>query len=91
MFLKWLRLGAGGDDLKTFVQESKDKDIGTDEDGNNILHIAASGEDSDLFEILLDSYQNMIDARNKKKRTPLHIAAKNDRHQIVDILIKRYV
>jgi ankyrin repeat protein len=91
VILKWLRLGEGGDDLKTFVKESKGKDIGKDEDGNTILHIAASGEDSELFEVLLDSNRKIIDSENKKNRTPLHIAAKNNRHEIVDILIKGHV
>jgi ankyrin repeat protein len=81
----------GGYDVQTFVKELKDKDTGKDEDENNILHIAASGEGSFLFDLLLDCNLKMIDTGNKKKRTPLHIAAKYNRHEIVDILIEGYV
>jgi ankyrin repeat protein len=88
---KCLRLGQGGDDLKTFLEKSNnEQNIGDDEDGNNVLHIAASGDDLDLFEVLFHYYGDKIDEGNKKKRTPLHIAARNNKHEIVNFLIERY-
>ncbi|XP_060557142.1 transient receptor potential cation channel subfamily A member 1 homolog, partial [Ruditapes philippinarum] len=87
--IECLRLGKGGDDLKTFLEESEDgKNIGEDEDGNNVLHIAASGKNLDLFKDLFHYYKEKVNEGNKKKRTPLHIAARNNRHDIVDFLIK---
>jgi ankyrin repeat protein len=61
----------------------------TDADGNTLLHIAVYEDKEDMLDILLKRYPKQINKENKKKQTPLHIAAKFNRSEIARKLIEK--
>ena len=65
----------------------------TDDDNNNILHQLVLNADSKLiYEFLISSklrgnLKKIINSKNKNNDTPLHLAVKNKKQDIADILI----
>jgi hypothetical protein len=58
-----------------------------DKDGNNLVHLAASGTNfSHLRAVLSDGYD--VNARNNKGETALHIAFKHGRHENIAELLR---
>lgn len=65
----------------------------TDDNNNNILHQLVLNADSKLiYEFLISSklrgnLKKIINSKNKNNDTPLHLAVKNKKQDIADILI----
>ena len=59
-----------------------------DANGLTLLHYAANGTDPGLIDFLIDKGAK-IDLTGGQTKTPLHIAAANDRREIVGALVKR--
>ncbi len=65
---------------------SSKQDTTTDEEGNNLLHLAAKKGNFDEYKLLADKHPELISAVNKKNRTPLFVATDP---QIIADLIQR--
>lgn len=59
-----------------------------DDQGQTLLHYAASGRDPDLVGFLVDKGAK-VDLAGAQTKTPLHLAAINDRREIAAVLLKR--
>ncbi|XP_060590660.1 ankyrin-2-like, partial [Ruditapes philippinarum] len=78
----------GKDDLSKTLKSNTIKQD-TDADGNTFLHIAVYEDKEDKLDFLLEKYPKQINKENKKKQTPLHIAAKLNRSEIARKLIEK--
>jgi ankyrin repeat protein len=74
--------------VKALIEKSPQFVEARDGDGNTLLHYAASGQDADLVNFLIDKGAK-VDLAGAQAKTPLHIAASNERREIVAALIKR--
>jgi len=59
-----------------------------DKEGWTACHYAASSGDKPILQMLLQSYEAEVNARNNAKQTPLHMAADNGHKNVVPLLIK---
>ncbi len=73
--------------VRTLVEKTPGLTAARDDSGMTLLHYAANGTDAGLVEFLIDKGAK-IDVAGQAK-TPLHIAASNDRREAVGALVKR--
>ncbi|KAF5454505.1 hypothetical protein F2P56_024163 [Juglans regia] len=73
--------------MNSYLQDSKNilKPITDNED--SILHVATKFKQKEFAEKLIKSNQSLIDLRNKKGDTPLHVAASIGCSDIINLLI----
>lgn len=74
--------------MESLLDQGMDPNTVIDNDGNTLLHYAASSGQTEIVELLL-RYRANINARNNNGDTPLHKAVYEQRENIVRILLER--
>uniref|UniRef100_A0A1I8GXM6 ANK_REP_REGION domain-containing protein n=1 Tax=Macrostomum lignano TaxID=282301 RepID=A0A1I8GXM6_9PLAT len=57
--------------------------------GNTLLHLACEGGLKKLIESLLDRDPTLLEAKNSKLETPVHVASRCSKLELVDLLLQR--
>ncbi|PGH19532.1 hypothetical protein AJ80_03867 [Polytolypa hystricis UAMH7299] len=78
----------GRPDIIDLVIEMRTQIGAQDKDGNTAVHLAASKNMTEAARCLIGKMNSILEIRNNKKQTPLHLAIQAKRRKLVDLFLE---